>query len=189
LSSYQTVFLDTNVILDVIENRDKEVKKIVNMLIKAHKKGSILLSTSIFNICELLDIQFEISYYTECMKEKMSSDIIIRRRNNRDDFYCERSLKNKDKITQKFENFLAKSELEIFYSTQSIDGRDMLFKLLGDRGIRSQDAIILSCALYNEIDCFLTSDSQLIRAIPDIIYAYNLRKSEDRNIILRTVLT
>ena len=189
MSSYQTVFLDTNIILDAIENRDKEVKKFVNMLVKAHNKERILLSTSIFNIYELLDKQFEISYYTECMKEKISSDAIIRRRNNRDYFYCERSLRNKNKIIKKLDNFLEKSGLEIFYSTQSIDDRDILFKLLGDRGIRSQDAIILSCALDNDTDCFLTSDGELIRVVSDIIYAYNLTKAEDRDIILRTVLT
>ena len=123
------------------------------------------------------------------MKEKISSDSILRRRNNRNYFYCERSLRNKDKISSNFERFLEKSNLEILYSTRPIGDRDILFKLLGDRGIRSQDAVILSCALENGIDCFLTNDKDYLKAISDIIYAYNLRKAEDRDIVLRTVLT
>ncbi|MCK4816488.1 hypothetical protein KA005_12030, partial [bacterium] len=65
---------------------------------------------------------------------------------------------------------------------------EMLYKLLGDRGIRSQDAIIISCALHNESDYFFTSDGNLKNALPDIIYTFDISREKDRDTILRTVL-
>jgi len=181
------IFLDTNIILDVIENRNKEVKQFFNQLTRRYKNGEIQLSTSIYNITELLDKEFEISYFQECMKEKISGDVIIRRRGSRA-FYCERSIRNKEKIVERVNNFLEKSELHIHSSTLPMDEREMLYKLLGDRGIRSQDAIIISCALHNEADYFFTSDGNLKNALPDIIYAFDISREQERDTILRTVL-
>ncbi|MCK4826107.1 PIN domain-containing protein, partial [bacterium] len=171
MSDFTDIFLDTNIMLDVIENRNKEVKQFFTQLIKRHKNGDIQLSTSIFNITELLDKEFEISYFQECMKEKISGDVIIRRRGARV-FYCERSIRNKDKIIERVNAFLENSEIHIHSSTLPIEEREMLYKLLGDRGIRSQDAIIISCALHNESDYFFTSDGNLKNALPDIIYTF-----------------
>ena len=189
LTDFTNMFLDTNIMLDVIENRDRDVKHFVSKLIKRHKKGDIQLSTSIYNITELLDIEFEISFYLECMKEKLSCDVIIRRRNNRDFFYCERAIRNKDKIIEKINGFLQKSELEICTSPLPIEESGILYDLLCDRGIRSQDAIILSCALHNESDYFLSRDESLVKSLHGIIYAFNISKVKDRDTILRTVLT
>jgi len=188
LTDFINIFIDTNIMLDVIENRNRDVKQFVSQLIKHHKKGDIQLTTSIYNITELLDKEFEISYFLECMKEKLSGDVIIRRRGTRG-FYCERTIRNKDKIIKKVNNFLKKSELEIYTSTLPIEEQDTLYKLLGDRGIRSQDAIIISCALHNESDYFFTSDGNLKNALPEIIYAYDISREEDRDTILRTMLT
>jgi len=187
MSDFTDIFLDTNIMLDVIENRNKEVKQFFNQLKKRHKNGNIQLSTSIYNITELLDKEFEISYFQECMKEKISGDVIIRRRGARV-FYCERSIRNKDKIIERVNNFLENSEIHIHYSTLPIEEREMLYNLLGDRGIRSQDAIIISCALHNESDYFFTGDGNLKNALPDIIYAFDISKEQDRDTILRTVL-
>jgi len=187
LAGYTDIFLDTNVLLDVIENRNKEVKHFFNQLVKHHKDGTIQLSTSIYNITELLDKEFEISYFHECMKEKISGDVILRRRGTRV-FYCERSIRNKDKIIEKLNNFLENSELYIHSSTLPIEEREKLYDLLGDRGIRSQDAIIVSCALHNASKYFFTCDGNLKNALPDLIYAFDISREQERDNILRTVL-
>lgn len=188
MTDFTDIFLDTNIMLDVIENRNKEVKQFFTQLVKHHKNGDIQLSTSIYNITELVDKEFEISYFQECMKEKISGDVIIRRRGSRI-FYCERSIRNKDIIIDKVNDFLEKTELHIHSSTLPIEEREMLYILLGDRGIRSQDAIIVSCALHNESDYFFTSDGNLKNALPDIIYAFDISREQDRDTILRTVLS
>jgi hypothetical protein len=38
----QTVFLDTDVILDYLENRNKEVRDLVAQLLLLHEKGRII---------------------------------------------------------------------------------------------------------------------------------------------------
>lgn len=188
LADFVDIFLDTNIMLDVIENRNYDVEQFITQLIEHHKNGEIQLSTSIYNITELLDKEFEISYFLECIKEKISGDVIIRKRGSRL-FYCERSIRNKDDIIKKVNSFLEHSELHIHTATLPIEQREMLYKLLGDRGIRSQDAIIISCALHNEADYFFTNDSNLKNALPEIIYAFDVSREQDRDTILRTVLT
>ena len=74
--SENLIFIDTNIMLDYIEKRHKKSKKILDKMIKLNKNGKIKLSTSIFNIAELLDVEFEINYFIDCINNKMSADEI-----------------------------------------------------------------------------------------------------------------
>lgn len=188
MADYADIFLDTNVLLDVLEDRNEAVEELFSQLVERHKNGEIQLSTSIYNITELLDKEFELSYFHECMKEKISSDVILRRRGT-PGFFCERSVRNKAAIIERVNNFLEHSELHIHSSTLPIEMRETLYDILGDRGIRSQDAIIISCALHNEADYFFTNDNNLKKALLDLFYTFNLTHEQDRDTILRTVLT
>ena len=73
----QTIFLDSNIILDYLENRNREVREILSELLKLHKEGKCALTTSVFNIAEIIDKEFEINFYGWCLTEKMSYDEIV----------------------------------------------------------------------------------------------------------------
>jgi predicted nucleic acid-binding protein len=64
----QVIFLDTNVILDYLENRNQEVRDVIAQSLLLHKKGRIILATSVFNIAELIDQEFQNLFYKRMYK-------------------------------------------------------------------------------------------------------------------------
>ena len=68
----QMVFLDTNVILDYLESRNQEVRDIIAQLLLLYKKGRVILATSVFNVAELVDKEFQIRFIGVCVNERMS---------------------------------------------------------------------------------------------------------------------
>ncbi len=76
----ETIFLDTNIMLDYIENRHQEVRDIIAQLLLFHRKNIIILSTSIFNLAELIDKEFEIHFIGSLLSQKLSYDEIYRKK-------------------------------------------------------------------------------------------------------------
>jgi len=79
----QTVFLDTCVILDYLENRDTDIRDIVAQLLLFHENGKIILATSIFNIAELIDKEFEIYFIGHLISKRLSYDEIWKKKGNK----------------------------------------------------------------------------------------------------------
>jgi predicted nucleic acid-binding protein len=67
-------FLDTNVIVDYLEKRNQDVQDIVAQLLHYHGKNKIVLATSVFNVVEVIDTEFQIRFIGECINERMSGD-------------------------------------------------------------------------------------------------------------------
>jgi len=173
----QKAFLDTNVILDYLENRDKEVRDIIAQLLLLHKKGRIVLTTSVFNIAELIDKESEIRFIGLCLNEKMSPDEVMKKRNDRK-FYKEILNNNGIRIKREIEAFLKKG-IQILYILGEKEEYDEIFDLICKRALRSHDALIVTTAIQNNITYFLSNDSDLCNSIKDLLNTYNLRDKNE----------
>lgn len=182
----QTVFLDTDVILDYLEKRDQEVQDTIAQLLLHHKKGKIVLATSVFNIAELIDKEFEIHFIGWCLNERMSYDEINKLRRN-EKLFREISERNKKDIEKRVENFIFKKGILIF-SFSGTEQYKELYDLIYRLKLKSQDALVVTTALANKATYFLSNDSDLTSKIGDMIDTYNLRDKNLREAFLSSVV-
>jgi len=182
----QTVFLDTGVLLDYIENRHQEIRDIIAQLILLHKKGRIVLATSIFNVAELLDKEFEIRFSGWGLNERMAFDEIRKLRGNEKLFkdVCE---KNKTSIEKGVNSLVFENELPILYFPEGSQYEE-LYDLIYRYQLESQDALIVTAALANKVTYFLSNDAYLVKKIKDMLDTYNLRKEPSRTAFRRNVI-
>jgi predicted nucleic acid-binding protein len=174
----QIVFLDTDVILDYLESRNQEVRDTIAQLLLLHKKGKIVLATSVFNIAELIDKEFEIHFIGWCLKERMSYDETVNKLRRDEKLFREISEKNKKDIEKRVENFIFKNEIVVF-SFSGTEQYKELYDLIYRLNLKSQDALVVATALTNEVTYFLSNDSNLTDKIGDMVDTYNLR---DKNL-------
>jgi predicted nucleic acid-binding protein len=175
----QVAFLDTDIILDYLENRNQEVRDIVAQLLLLHKKGRIVLATSVFNIAELIDKEFQIHFIGWCLKERMSYDEIMSKLNRDEKLFKEVANKNKEEVERRIKDFIFGKGIQIL----SLSGEkeyEEIYDLIYKRNLRSQDALIVATALANKVTYFLSNDSNLTSKISDLLDVYNLR---DKNML------
>lgn len=183
----QTVFLDTDVILDYLENRNQEVRDIVANLLYLHKRGRIVVATSIFNVAELIDKEFEIHFIGWCLNERMSYDETISKLRKDEDLFKKVADKNRKEIEKKIKNLVFKSEIRVL-SFSGSDEYEELYNLIYQRNLRSQDALIITTALANKVTYLLTNDSDLAKKVGDLLNTYNLRDKNLRDAFRSNVL-
>jgi len=183
----QVAFLDTNIILDYLENRNQEVRDILAQLLLLQKKGRIVLATSVFNIAELIDNEFQIHFIAWCLKERMSYDEVISKINRDERLFNEISNKNKREIERRIRDFIFKKGIKIF-SLEGGEEYNEIYNLIYERNLRSQDALIVATALKNRVTYFLSNDSNLLSRISDLVYVYNLRDDNMLESFRRDVL-
>ena len=187
--SVQIIFLDTNVILDYLENRNQEVRDIIAQLLLLHKKGKIILATSVFNIAELIDKEFQIAFIGECINERMSYDEIIGKLRRDRKLYREIAEKNRKRIEKKIRDFIFKNEILVLtISFNDPNQYQEIYNLIYNHQLQSQDALIVATALLNNATYFLSNDSELVNTISDLINSYNLRDEKQREIFRNNVL-
>lgn len=100
------LFLDTNFLLDIIEQRKDESK----VLLERIKESNWYCCTSSFAICELVDKEQEFTYAQNLLvKEKRSIDEILRVRRRKDITQEER-----EGTIQKVKTFFDKNPIDVF---------------------------------------------------------------------------
>lgn len=189
-SLIDTFFLDTNVLLDYLERRNKDVQRIVSELLQLSKKGKINLATSIFNIAELLEKELDIAFYHKCMKKKMSCDEIIRLARNKGNSY-ERALEScRGKLELKVRKLIENNSLLLLSLPDDLDPIEQVWDLGVNRFLSSQDVMIVTTALAYNVTYFLSNDKQLVRKIGENgwFYVYDLREDNQRETFCNTVL-
>jgi len=182
--------LDTNVLLDYLEKRHKEVYRVVFELLRLNRKGKITLATSIFNIAELLEKELDIAFYGECMRKKMSSDQIIRLARGRGGPY-EKALENcRGKLESKVKKLIEKNDILLLSLPENIDPLEQVCDLGVNSYLSSQDVMIVTTALAYSVTYFLSNDKKLVRKLDQngCFYVYNLRKDDQRETFCDTVL-
>lgn len=131
----QVAFLDTDVILDYLENRNQDVRDIVAQLLLLHKKGRIVLATSVFNIAELIDKEFQIHFIGWCLKERMSYDEVISKLNKDEKLFKEVSNKNKEEVEKRIDDFISKNRIQIL-SLSGEENYKEIYKLIYEQNLR-----------------------------------------------------
>jgi len=184
------VFLDTDVILDYLENRNQEVRDLIAQLLLLHKKGRIIVATSVYNIAELIDKEFEINFLGWCINNRMSSDEAFSKLRRDEKLFKEVSSKNRENIEKRIKNFIFGKQIEIF-SLSGTKEYEQLFDLIYQRNLKSQDALIVTTALVNKATYFLSNDSRFLSKIEDLLDSFNLRnpklREEFRNSVLEAI--
>ena len=181
----QIVFVDTNVILDYLENRNQDVRDIVAQLLLLHKKGRVTLATSVFNVSELIDKEFEICFIGACVNERMSYDEIIRKLRGNKKLYRQIAETGKKEIEKKIKDFIFKNEIEVLSpSFNDSEQYQELYGLIYDHQLSSQDALIVLTALLSNVTYFLSNDSDLVDTISNSksldLYSCDLRNEVQR---------
>jgi len=195
-SKVQTVFLDTCVILDYLENRDAEIRDIVAQLLLFHEKGKITLATSIFNIAELIDKEFEIHFIGHLVSERLSYDEIWKKKGNKR-LFREISERNKEIIERRIKDFIIGKEICVLSPTfdeeggeKELESYEELYRLIYEYQLSSQDALVVATALSNGVTYFLSNDQDLVKQINNngLIDAYCLKDENQRKSFKNNVL-
>ena len=185
----QMVFLDTNVILDYLESRNQEVRDIIAQLLLLHKKGRITLATSVFNVAELVDKEFQIRFIGACVNERMSYDEIIGKLRRDRELYRQIAERNKERIEKKVKDFIFQKEIEVLsLSFNDPQQYQELYKLIYNHQLQPQDALIVATALSNNATYFLSNDSDLVNTIGELLNSFNLRNKVQRESFRNDVL-
>lgn len=182
-------FLDTNVILDYLEKRNQDVIDILAQLLHFHSKSRIVVATSIFTVAELIDTEFQIRFIGECINDRMSGDEIISKLNRDKEMYRQVSEKNREKVASKVKEFIAKNQIEVLSlpSSQAWDYEE-LYKLLYNNLLRTQDAFIAATAIANNVNYFLSNDTDLVNIMGKLLHTFNLRDKDQRETFRDSVL-
>lgn len=185
----QTVFLDTNIVLDYLENRNQGVRDAVAQLLLLHKKGRLLMATSVFNVVELIDKEFEIGFIIACVGERMSYDEIISKVRKDRKLYRQVAEKKKNKVEKAISDFLFQNKIEVLsLRFKDSTSYEELYKLIYDYQLKLEDALIVATALANDATYFLSNDSDLVNVIGDLLQCYNLRDNVQRESFHNDVL-
>lgn len=183
----QMVFLDTDVMLDYIENRNKDVRDIIAQLLLLHKKGKITLVTSAFNIVELIDKEFEINFISHCLAEKMSPDETLSKLRRDEKYFLEVTEKSRKTIENSITDFIFKNRVAVLSFPNEYNYKE-LYDLIYKRQLKSQDAVVVAIALGWKVTYFLTNDSNLANKIDDLFDVYKLREYALREAFRSNVL-
>lgn len=183
----QAVFLDTDVMLDYLENRNQEVRDIVAQLLLLHKKEKITLVTSAFNIAELIDKEFEIHFISWCLSEKMSCDETLSKLRRDEKYFIEVSEKNRKGIEKGIREFVFRNRIAVLSFPTDYEHEE-LYDLIYRRQLKSQDAVVVAIAQGWKVAYFLTNDSNLANKIGDLFDVYKLRDDRLREAFKDNVL-
>lgn len=183
-------FLDTNILIDYLENRDEEVSDVVSKLLLLNKNGKIILATSIFNIAELLEKELEIAFYGQCIKRKMSSDEIYRQARSRQTFFEEALEKCRSKLESKVRKMIETNDITLLYLPEDVQHLEQVCDLGVNNYISSQDVMIVTTALANKATYFLSNDKELVKKLSQngSLYVFDLSDERQRETFLDTVL-
>lgn len=182
-------FLDTNVILDYLEKRNQDVIDILAQLLHFHSKGRIVVATSVFTVAELIDTEFQIRFIGECINDRMSGDEIIGKINRDREMFREIAERNKEKVSSKVKEFISRNQIEVLsLPSDQVWDYEELYKLLYDRFLRTQDALIAATALANNVNYFLSNDGDLVNIMSKSLHTFNLRDKDQRETFRDSVL-
>ena len=167
------VFLDTCVLLDYFENRDRDIAYIVQRMIESDQ---VEITTSMFNVIELLDKVQEIRHMAKLVNKKYSYDEISRDRQKK-----ELSKTDREEILLELNDFLQKSKIVTFFPRDLLAYKQII-DLISTINIKSQDALVFTLYIQSESKMFLTKDSTLAKNVKKSFEGVFHAKNDLKNI-------
>ncbi len=175
-------------ILDYLENRNQEVRDLIAQLLLLHSRGRIRIATSVFNVAELIDKEFEIHFIGWCLKERMSYDETITRLRSDGKMFKDVAAKNRNSIEKQVKNFLFENEIAILSLSGEVGQYEELYDLIYQRQLQSQDALIVATALASKVTYFASTDSTLASKIGELLFTYDFHNLDRRKAFRDSVL-
>lgn len=150
----QRIFLDSNVILDIVENRDENSKKLLDYICL----NKIYCCTSVFAHAESIDKKQEFIHIKNMLDNNTSVDKAIRNRGNK-----RLSLKQREDVMEDFGNFFNKYNIV----TWDLDkyGWEQVIEIMRVFNIKAPDSIHLAVAMIAECTIFTTKDEELLKVV------------------------
>ena len=166
------VYLDVNVILDVIRGRRNEASF---MLMEKIRNSEIVGCTSAFSFLELIDKEQEYSLVWRRIRDGYSFDEILRERSNR-------NLREEDLIdaVEKVDRVFAKPYKKYidFYYLED-EGWDKAVELMQIVNLTSEDAIHLASAFMAGCHLLVTNDQHFLKNAQKVMPASLPKDVED----------
>jgi len=165
------VYIDVNVILDVIRGRKNKASF---ALLEKIRNGYIRGCTSAFSLLELIDKEQEYTFIWRMIKDGYSFDEILRGRKNK-------NLKEFDLIeaVEKIDRVFVKQYKKCvdFYYLED-DGWDKAIELMQTINLTSEDAIHLASALMAGCDLLVSNDQHFLENAKKVIPACSPENAE-----------
>lgn len=147
------LYLDTNVILDVLRDRQRHGKLASLELLERAKRDKWFVSTSPFAIMEILDVEQDDLFFQIKVSEGNTVGDVLRIRRQRD-----LSEERLDKISSRIHDKLRISYGYIDYWELDSQGFDHAVELARTTNISAPDCIHLATALELGCDVLVTTD-------------------------------
>ena len=144
------IYLDTNVILDVIERRRDESL----FLIEEIKNEGWYCCTSAYTVCELIDKEQDFLNMGNLLLKKCTVDEILRKRNSKN-----LSQEQREDAIDKVKGFFKQYNIEQF--TLEEKGWETAYEVLRDLNVKASDAVQLATAKEAMCSIFVTNDEKL----------------------------
>jgi len=196
-TNYPIVIFDTNVLLDYAESRSKEVKNYINKkLLPLQRKNLITLGTTLYNLAELLDKEFEINLQLNFIKKKITPDEIIKKVKDRKGLFnylqkfedgFERTVKVC--VNKKVWNIINKLSIFCLHNFAEEDC-ELLEELIVEGKLMSQDSmIVLTIFKFGNYTYFLTKDDGIINSpsANNYIQIYDMKNEDHRKELLEAL--
>ncbi len=168
------IFFDTNLLLDYIDERRDNISK--SIMDKLFISSNYEISTSLYNIVEVVDKLKEITTIKNLVNEGVSFDELLRKRKENKLYK-----KDIDYISENVSNLL--KMIEIYMIKRKRDIEDIIDIAINYK-FKSQDALIIFTYLSIPTNdkVFFTKDKELVREVKanykEFEESYNLYKGE-----------
>jgi predicted nucleic acid-binding protein len=146
------IYLDTNVILDVIEGGRGRNESL--FLLEKIKKEGWYCCTSAYTVCELIDKEQEFLHVGNLLLKRYTLDDILRRKKPK-----QLSQEQRDDAIDKVRNFFKLHRIEQF--TLEEKGWETAYAVLRDLNVSASDAIQLATAKEANCIIFVSNDEEL----------------------------
>lgn len=146
------IYVDTNVILDVIERRRKKDDSF--LLLDKRKNECWYCCTSAYTICELIDKEQEFLHTGNLLLKRYTLDEILKSRKPKD-----LSQEQRDDAIDKVRGFFKQYKIEQF--TLEEKGWETAYAVLRDLNVSASDAVQVATAIEAGCSIFVTNDREL----------------------------
>lgn len=144
------IFLDSNVILDVIERRKNESIALLEHI----REANLFCCTSSFAHAELIDIEQEFTHIMNMLGRRLTLDAILRERRKK-----RLTLEQRENAIDRVRNFFKQYRIETWELDEK--GWSTVIEIMRDLNVKAPDSIHIATALESGCTIFVTSDEEL----------------------------
>ena len=162
------IYLDTNIILDVIERRRNESI----FLLEKIKRLKLYCCTSTYTILELINIEQDFTHITNLLGKRYTIDEILRKRRQK-----RLTQEQREDAIDRVKNFLKQYKIVVLNLLDS--GWDLTFEMLRDLNVTVGDAIHVATAKEDECTLFVSNDEELGKEAEKILSWATSKKAND----------